>query len=78
MPSEEEFEAWRDDPVTRWIFAACRKAAEENERNWTMGAWATGQCDQLALTEYRARADAYLALQDTEYGGWLATMTEEA
>lgn len=72
-PSEEEFAAWRDDPVTKWVLMACRQAASDCRRHWEETSWANGQADQGLLTEQRVRADAYLALAETDYTGWLAT-----
>lgn len=72
-PSEEEFTAWRDDPVTQWVMSACRKAAEDNRQAWLSTSWESGRADQAALSEYRTRADAYRALEDTGYEGWLET-----
>ena len=75
--SEEEFLSWHDDPVTRWVLSACRKAAEENKLAWVEASWDAGNPDPLLLTELRTRADAYLALADTQYAGWLKTHGEE-
>lgn len=71
-PTPDEFEAWRDSPVTRWVFAACRLAAEDNKTAWVEKAWAAGTYDRDGLLECRTRADAYLALCDTSYADWLA------
>lgn len=75
-PSEEEFEAWRDSPTTRWVFAACAIAAAENKRVWDEASWDTGNCSPELLLELKTRADAYLALEQTTYDGWLETHGE--
>lgn len=72
-PSEEEFIAWRDHPVTRWVMRACELAADENKQQWVEKAWETGVSDPALLLENRTRADAYRALHETEYEGWKAT-----
>ena len=72
-PSKEEFTAWRDHPVTRWVMEACRKAAEDNKRHWVEAAWESGTANQAHLIENRTRADAYLALAETQYDGWKGT-----
>jgi hypothetical protein len=72
-PSEEEFTAWRDDRVTKWVMSACQKAAEENKQAWLEKSWGSGVADQMELTVCRVRADAYSALHETNYTGWLAT-----
>lgn len=75
-PSAEEFSRWRDDPVTRWIFAAIAKGAEQNRDQWMQMSWEAGEANPLALTELRTRADAYRALTDTPYDGWCETHGE--
>ena len=84
--SEEEFLSWHDDPVTRWVLSACRKAAEENRLAWTDITWKDGNPDSpswrdppdhLTLVKLKSRADAYLALADTQYAGWLKTHGED-
>jgi len=72
-PSEEEFAAWRDDPVTKWVMSACRKAADDCRDHWNETSWGNGMANQALLTEQRVRADAYLALVDTDFTGWLST-----
>lgn len=71
-PSVEEFAAWREDPVTRWILAACGIAADDCKRNWIERSWQSGQADQDALTELRVRADAYQGLIEADHSDWLA------
>lgn len=75
--SEEEFIAWRDDPVTRWVFAGCANYAEGNKRAWTEHSFSTGIADQDFLIECRTRADAYRALADTDFQGWRIANGEE-
>lgn len=69
--SEEEFLAWRDDPVTRWVVAGCRNAADKNKQAWMEASWHGGSADPLALATLRTRADAYMALAETPYSEWL-------
>jgi hypothetical protein len=75
--SEEEFLSWFDDPVTRWVLDACRKASEENKLAWLEASWDTGSADQALLIELRTRADAYQALAETRWEGWVRTHGEE-
>lgn len=71
-PSEDEYLAWRNDPTTRFIFGVCRKTAHEVFNGWVQGAWMTGRCDEKELTQQRAKADAYLALEQCDYSDWIA------
>lgn len=59
MITEEEFEAWRDNPVTQWVLSACRVAAEDAKALWEARSWEAGEADWKALTELRARAATY-------------------
>lgn len=76
-PSEEEYEAWRDNPVTRWVMAACERAAEDNRQLWIDQSWEGGNADPNALIELRTRADAYRAIIECDYAAWAAEHTEE-
>lgn len=66
-PAREEFKAWRDDPVTRFAFAALRQASEATRELWTETTWATGVANPQLLAELRARADAYDAIEAATY-----------
>ncbi len=70
MVSAEDFEQWRDNPVTRWVMAGCRKGAEANQQAWVEASWDGGQADPATLLELRTRADAYLALCETTHDRW--------
>lgn len=66
-PSREAFDAWREHPVTLFVFGACRAQAEYCEANWKDGSWNSGEADQDSLNELKARADTYRALEDSDY-----------
>ncbi|MES2904538.1 MAG: hypothetical protein V4696_10170 [Pseudomonadota bacterium] len=70
MVSAEDFEQWRDNPVTRWVMAACMTAADANRDAWISASWDLGKADQAELDVLRTRADAYRALCDTSYSDW--------
>lgn len=59
-PTAEEFSAWRDEPVTRFVMAALERNAEECREEWLRQSWETGQADPTILTGLRERADALL------------------
>lgn len=71
-PSEEEYTVWREDPVTRWVLLLCRKTAHQAFEAWSQGAWQSATADEKELIRDRTRADAYLALEQTDYDGWVA------
>ena len=66
-PSREEFAAWRDHPVTLFVFAAMRAVAEEQEQSWHDQSWNGGNCDPLELNGLRARADTYTSMEEGDY-----------
>ncbi|MDB5584305.1 MAG: hypothetical protein JWR80_9481 [Bradyrhizobium sp.] len=63
----EEFQAWAENPVTKWVFKAVKRASELQKDAWDKASWDEGEADPLLLTELRARADAYLAIVETPY-----------
>ena len=75
--SAEEFERWRDDNVTQWVFASLRKTAEDNRNAWIEASWTNGVADPQLLTELRTRADAYMAIIEAPWEAHAATNGEE-
>ncbi len=70
QPTREEFQAWRDHRVTRWVFRGLAVGADKNREAWVRDSWTSGQADPLKLAELRSRADAYAAPEETTYEGW--------
>lgn len=78
-PSREEFAAWLNDPCTTFVFAALETAAAAQKAEWESESWGKCQANPLFLMELRTRADAYTAMQDTDYEGyceWLGVEPE--
>lgn len=65
--SEEEFGAWRDEPITRRILDTLGAMADAQREGWLTASWEGGNNDPLLLTELRTRADAYRALAEGSY-----------
>lgn len=76
-PTAEEFARWRDEGVTRWVFASLDVIAGENKDLWVKASWEGGQCNPLLLKELHTRADTYKALIETTYEGHCETLGEE-
>lgn len=76
-PSRDDFARWRDDPVTRWVMAAHKAAADQNKTAWANAAWTTGNASPGALMEARTRADTFMAIVDAEYIDFCAMLGEE-
>jgi hypothetical protein len=69
-PSREEFAAWRDHPVTQFVFVALNAAAGEQRKAWDETSWEGGSADENLLLELRVRADAYNSMQEADYEGF--------
>lgn len=65
--TEEEFAAWRDEPVTQRILGTLSAMADAQREGWMASSWEGGNADPLLLTELRTRADAYQALSEGSY-----------
>jgi hypothetical protein len=59
-PSRDEFEAWRDNDVTRFVMAALARNADECRDEWLRLSWEGGEADQRKLDGLRERSDALL------------------
>jgi hypothetical protein len=68
VPLSEDYDRWRDDPVTKLVFKALEKAAGAQKEAWDAASWGGGLArdDELgrALRELRCRADAYRSLEE--------------
>lgn len=69
-PSREEFAAWRDHPVTLFVFAALSNASAEQRNAWSETSWEGGEANENLLLELRTRADAYNSMQEADYEGF--------
>lgn len=56
MIDKDDFDAWRDNPVTQAVFKAHLKLAERNKAQWLSASWGAGQVDPISLADLRARA----------------------
>jgi len=65
--TEEDFLAWRENPVTRWFMKAFKNSAALCEAEWKDGSWITGQADQAALDVLKAKATAYAAVEESDF-----------
>ena len=57
--TEEDFIAWRDQPMTQWFMQAFRNSAALCGQQWRDGSWVSGIADQAALSELRAKASVF-------------------
>lgn len=52
----DEFEQWRENPITQQVFKALRLMADEAQLKWEQISWEDGICDQRQLDDLRATA----------------------
>lgn len=71
-PTEEEFAAWRDHPVTTFVREAFLKMADTQRQAWLEHTWETGNCDSYTLCDLRTRADAYKAVAECDLSDLIA------
>lgn len=69
-PTQDDFLQWRDNPVTQWVMKALSVAAQEQKADWMRRSWDSNKPDPLILCELTTRADAYMAMAETEYPRW--------
>lgn len=71
--TEEDYLAWRDHPVTRWVFGAMAHVAEAQREHWGETSWESGSSSPELLLELRTRADAYRAIIDVSHAQLIQT-----
>lgn len=66
-PDEEEFIAWRANPVTQYVMAGVLRYAEMQRQAWVDASWKHRVADHSLLLELHTRADAYEGLASLTY-----------
>ena len=75
--TKDEFLRWRNSPVSEWVFAGVKAAAEAQKQGWIDKSWEAGMCDPLELMELRSRADALGGLAEADYADWCGWTGQE-
>tara|TARA_R100001086_G_scaffold180400_5_gene100188 strand:- start:10704 stop:10940 length:237 start_codon:yes stop_codon:yes gene_type:complete len=70
-PSEDEYRDWLGHPVTEWVLACMKKAADSQKTKWAEMAW-DGDLDPMLHKEAQVRADCYAAMPESSYEDWEA------
>lgn len=65
VPHPEDFAAWCEHPVTKFVAAAFVAGAAKQRDAWMSTSWSGGKADAEKLIEFRTRADAYSAFMET-------------
>lgn len=76
-PSEEDFTAWRENPVTMWVMRAYQQAADDAKAKWVARSWDAGVCDPAELIENRALAAAYEDIVNLTHADAMGTLEDE-
>jgi hypothetical protein len=82
VPSQDEFAAWCEHPVTRfvaqgWLEAAMRQRAAWSEHTWMSPIGPQAEDLQLLLVELRTRADAYMAFLESSLDDYVKLVAPE-
>ena len=79
-PTADEFDAWCQHPVTRYVAAAWQVAAARQREAWTEASW-NPDADPAKLLVLRleliTRADAYSAFLETGLERYVELNTED-
>lgn len=65
--TEDDFAAWKDNPITAWVLAGVKRFADLQKLSWADASWASGEADQATLDRMKTRADAYEGLAGLTY-----------
>lgn len=65
--NKEEFEAWKDNPITREVDRALVLWADKLKSDWMRHSWEGGGSDPSLLTDLRARAEQCADLVDLDF-----------
>lgn len=74
VPTQHEFDAWCEHPVTQFVAAAFEQSAKAQREAWMQESWTNGKAAPEALQEYRVRADAYSVIFETELSQYVAIL----
>lgn len=72
MIEPDDFALWHDHPVTRALFEALTRKAEEAKTKWMNASWEGGTVDERLLVDLRATAESWLYIVNMD----LAEMEE--
>ena len=54
---KDDFDAWKDNPVTQEVFRVVAHIAEIAKEKWISDSWGKGEANALVLADLRARAE---------------------
>ncbi len=77
MIAADEYAAWLEHPVTRWVMLAMDAQAEAQREAWIERSWVAGKAEPEALAELRVRADTLKAMREADYFDLCAALEQE-
>lgn len=78
MIEREDFDLWRDHPVTVHVFKELRKVADKAKEKWIALSWEAGETDPVLLADLRAKAEIVNDLIEVSYEDILDDSSEDA
>lgn len=76
-PTPDEFAAWAEHPVSRYVAAAWERAADAQRADWLAKSWSASPLDPILREVLMARADAYMAFLETGLEDYMRIMEME-
>jgi hypothetical protein len=55
--TKEDYESWRDHPITQMLHEALKRKAEGARAAWLDASWTSGQVSEVLLADLRATAN---------------------
>jgi hypothetical protein len=55
--TKEDYDSWRDNPVTQAVHEALRRKAEAAKAAWVDASWGSGEVSEVLLADLRATAN---------------------
>lgn len=73
----EEYEAWKESPITQWFFTALKEYAKNRHELWDTMSWGGGNANEKALYELRGQAFVAEHFADASYDTVAANFVEQ-
>jgi hypothetical protein len=76
-PDPEDFAAWAEHSVTRFVALAYERAALEAKRVWIVKSWQGGEANPDTLRDLRTTADCYRSFLEASLNDFIAMASKE-
>ena len=74
LPTPEEFAAWTEHPVSRFVAAAYKAGAKAQRDEWARISWSDAPLSEVTRAVCMTRADAYMAFLETGLEGYVGML----